>query len=362
MKKLFTIAKINLANLKHNVTIIKRHQPNSKFLAMVKSNAYGHGATQIATALLDSADGFGVACLEEALELRQAKINQPILLMKSFRDKYELEIASQNNLQTVIFNEYQLQILEQTKLINPITVWLKIDTGMHRLGFLPEQVAAANNILMQNPQVKKPLGLITHFSDADDITNPKTEIQIRTFKTAVSELLGIKSFANSATIFSKSQNLNSDWIRSGIAMYGISPFQNQASTDLDLKPVMTLQSTLIDIKELAAGETVGYGSTWKCPEKMHIGIVNTGYGDGYPRSAKTGTPVLINGKRCQIVGRVSMDMLSVDLRTCPNAKITDPVILWGEDLSASEIAKWADTIPYELFCRLTKRVQFEYLS
>lgn len=354
-----TTAKINLANLKHNFNTIKNLAPQSKILAMVKSNAYGHGATKIAN-VLDEADAFGVASLEEALELREAKINKPILLMKSFRDQDELLIANQNNLQITIFNDYQLKILEETNLINPLTVWLKIDTGMHRLGFLPDQVATAHRSLMQNPQVQKPIHLITHFAKSDNPADPKTDEQINLFKEVTENLSGIKSIFNSAATLCQKQFF-SNWVRPGIALYGASPLINKTAAELNLKPVMTLCSTIVDIKLISKNEAVGYGGDFICPEDMLVGIVNCGYGDGYPRSAKTGTPVLVNGKRCQIIGRISMDMLAVDLRECKKAKITDPVILWGENLPAEEIAKCAGTIAYELFCRLTRRVQFEYI-
>lgn len=362
MSKFYTFAKINLANLTHNINVIKNLVPESKILSMVKCNAYGHGAPQIADTLNEYVDGFGVASLEEGLELCKEKISKPIVLMKGFRDSIGLKLANQSNFQTVIINEYQMQILEETNLQNPLTVWIKIDTGLHRIGFLPDKIISVYKRLLSNPKIKKPIFFLTHFSDADNIDNPKTGAQLNLFKATINHLEGIPSFANSAAIFSKKLDLKSTWVRVGIAMYGVSPFPNKTAKELNLKPIMTLTSSIIDIKDLKKGDAVGYGSTWICPENMKIGVVNCGYGDGYPRHAKTGTPILVNGRRSQIIGRISMDMLTVDLRNYPDAQICDPVTLWGDNLPVEEIANCADTIAYELFCRLTRRVKFQYVK
>jgi alanine racemase len=359
MKVTGTTAHINLTALLHNFHCIKKLIPNSRILAMVKCDAYRHGAIAIAETLNTDADAFGVACMAEALQLKDAQITKPIVLLKGFVNNEELQAIAENDFETVIHNQEQLQLLENFKLTKPLQIWFKIDTGMHRLGFMPHEVNDAYSRLVQLPHIKKPLRIMSHLSDASDQSSPKNLRQLQTFKSLTKELDGEKCLANSGT-FLTLDGAALDWIRPGITLYGVSPFNEGRATNLKLKPIMNLTSTLISVKRLEKGETVSYSSTWTCPEDMPVGIVNTGYGDGYPRHAPSGTPILINDIRCQIIGRIAMDMITVDLRNCPTAKIGDEVILWGEKLPIEEIANAAGTIPYELFCHLTNRVNFVY--
>jgi alanine racemase len=352
-------AEIDLRALVDNFERIKESVPRAKILAMVKSNAYGHGSLPIVKTLDDRADAFGVACLGEAETLRKGGVLKSILLLKGFFSSEELLLADQLKCETLIHDFSQIEILEKTILQNPISVWLKIDTGMHRLGFFPEEVKDVYDRLFSNSKIKKPLKLISHFSDADDFSKNKTNQQIETFERITKNLPGEKSLANSGGIFKWSAS-HYDWVRPGITLYGASPFPEKIGKELGLIPVMTLKSKLIAIKQLPKGEAIGYGSTFITPEIMKIGIINIGYGDGYPRHVNAQAGVLINGVFCPIIGRVAMDMITIDLRPVPNAKLYDPVILWGKDLPAEKIALSAETTVHELFCKLTNRVGFVY--
>ena len=252
----------------------------------------------------------------------------------------------------------QIDILEKTRISNPISVWLKVDSGMHRLGFQPHQVKAAYARLINHPKVRKPIHFSTHFSDADDKTSPKTTKQIAIFEAAVAGLGGTWSMANSAAILDWPKT-RASWIRPGILLYGASPFSDRMGLDLGFEPVMTLTSRVIAIHELEEGETIGYGSTFCCPKKMRIGTVAIGYGDGYPRDTQD-APVLVDGIPTKTLGRVAMDMTSVDLSNVPMAKVGSNVTLWGQDLPIEGVAKHCSEIPYEMFCRLTSRVRYKF--
>lgn len=353
------VAEIDLEALHYNLAKIKEIANSRKVLAMVKSNAYGHGLVEIASSLQAKVDAFGAMCVDEALKLRASGINKPIVILSGFIDQEELEVIDRYHLEVVVHNFNQLTILEKSNLQNPLKVWLKIDTGMHRLGFQPSEVQQAYQRLMSVEKVIKKLFFITHFSDADDIKNPKTAAQLAAFENITANLEGTRSLSNSAAILNW-PGAHADWIRPGITLHGVSPLTGKTGLDLGFKPVMTFSSRLIAIHDLEAGDTVGYGSTWECKAPTRIGIVAAGYGDGYPRSCKNGTPILINGVRCPLIGRVAMDMTTVDLSALPNAKIGDQVILWGQGLPVEEIALAANTIPYELFCRMTTRVHYQY--
>lgn len=353
------IARIDLSALQRNLASVKNLAPQSKILAMIKRNAYGHGAVKVAETLAGKVGVFGVACVSEALELYAAGIKAPVVVLKGFFDVADLEIIDRCNFETVIHNQEQLGILAKAKLQHPLRVWLKIDTGMHRLGFHPEAAVIAYRELMNNELVTKPLRLMTHFSDADDITKNKTNEQMASFLKITQGLPGEYCAANSSAILNW-EKTRVAWVRPGITLYGASPVQHLSATKLNLIPVMTLVSRILTIHNLKKGDTVGYGSEWVCPEDMRVGIVDLGYGDGYPRHAKTGTPVLLNGKRSGVIGRIAMDMINIDLRNHPEAKVGDEVILWGRGLPIEEVAASANTIPYELFCKLTSRVRFEY--
>lgn len=353
------VADIDLHALRHNFNIIKKQAQGSKIMAVVKSNAYGHGIVPITNALTDLADFFGVAWLGEAMKAKEAKINTPIVLLKGFLNAEELLLANELNLEIVIHNFHQIELLEKITLKHKIKTWLKIDTGMNRLGFQPKDLESAYQRLMANPKIIKPLNIMTHLSDADDPSSSKSNTQIEYFNRITANLEGPRSIANSGGTFHWSK-AHANIVRTGIILYGASPYVDKTGLDLGLKPVMTLRSKLLAVKNIQKGDQVGYGSTWTCPEDMPIGIANIGYGDGYPRHIANQTPVLVNGVRCYTVGRISMDMLAIDLRQSPNAKIEDEIILWGNGLPIEEIANSAKTVPHEIFCRLTQRVYFNY--
>lgn len=356
-----TIAHIDLAALRHNVAQIKQQAPHSKILAMVKANAYGHGAVEVSHALENYIDAFGVIFLKEAHNLFATGIKKPIVILSGFFDADELQEINQCGFATVIHNFEQLAIFEQAPLAKPQEVWLKIDTGMHRLGFQPAEVAAIYAKLMQHPQVIKPLHLMTHFSDADDRTKAKTLEQLACFTETTRTLEGIKSLANSSAILNFTA-AHGAWVRPGITLHGVSPISEQTGKTLNLRPVMTLTSRLITTHDLHKGDTVGYGGTWVCPEDMRIGIVAIGYGDGYPRNSRQGAPILINGVRCPLIGKVAMDMTTVDLRPLPSAKVGDTAILWGRGLPIEEVARFSEISPYEMFSRITQRVLYKYYA
>ena len=355
-----TQAVINLSACRHNLSIARQAAPDSKCIAIIKANAYGHGIVEIAKALTD-ADAFGVARIDEALTLHKAGITVPVLLLEGFTSQSDLDIVRQFNFETVIHNKEQLHILEKSHG-KPLSVVLKIDSGMHRLGFDIDDVAEVIQRLEKCSNVLKPFRLMTHLANADDKQDDKTVKQIDAFYQSV-EILSANemSIANSAGILGWPQS-HSNWNRPGIMLYGVSPFMDSTASMHNLKPVMTLSSKLISVKHVKKGEAIGYGGTFVCDKDMRIGIVAIGYGDGYPRHATTGTPVLVNGKRCSLLGRVSMDMICVDLNEQPKAKINDAVILWGEGLPVEEIAECSKTIGYELLCGVTNRVEFKYIE
>ena len=342
--------------LKHNFLRVRELAPGSKIMAIIKADAYGHGLVRVANTLRD-ADAFGVAFLEEAEELRAASIANPIVLLEGPHKAVDLTSIVQLKLEIVIHNEYQLDILEQAILDEPLQVWIKIDTGMHRLGFPLEDITNILKRVAQCKNIKASFRLMTHLATANEQDNPLTQQQLENFKQACNNLKVEKSVANSAAVIGFSKT-HADWNRPGLMLYGVSPLTETHGDELKLKPVMTLESELISIQKLKKGEPVGYGATWHCPENMPVGVVAAGYGDGFPRHAKSGTPILVNDVRCALIGRASMDMLTVDLRNQPQAKIGDRVVLWGESLPVEEIARCADTIPYELLCGVHKRLKF----
>jgi len=357
-----TRAVIDLAALQHNLQVSRHAAPNSKQMAIIKAHAYGHGMVCIAQAL-DDADAFGVALVEEAITLREAGISKPILLLEGIASEQDMTLIRGYNLDCVVHHESQLRLLEAASG-DPITVWLKIDTGMHRLGFKPQQASEIYQRLQKCAVVKQPIYLMTHLANADDRDDPLTEQQIKCFYEAIqfadAEASNIPcSIANSAGVLGWPAS-HADWVRPGIMLYGVSPFVVGKAQEQELKPVMTLQSELIAVNHFKQGDKVGYGGSWTCPEDMSVGVVAIGYGDGYPRHARSGTPVLVKGKRTQLIGRVSMDMITVDLRQHADVIVGDPVTLWGKGLAIEEVADYASTIAYELLCSVNSRVQFAY--
>ncbi|MDH5324724.1 MAG: alanine racemase [Gammaproteobacteria bacterium] len=351
-----TRAGINLSALQHNLECARQYAPGRRIVAIIKANAYGHGVLRVANAL-HTADAYGVASLDEALLLRLSGITSPILLLEGFFHTSELAEIDHNKLDMVIHSLEQIRGLQQNGFFErpqQSTLWLKLDSGMHRLGFSVEEFHQALTVVQQSGFK---FVLMSHLACADDTDNSTTEKQIRFFDDHTHEVNAPRSLANSAGILAWPQS-HRDWVRPGIMLYGGSPLLDQSAQALGLRPVMTLSTELIAIKQLKKGDAIGYGGTWVCPEQMSVGVAAIGYGDGYPRHAPTGTPVLVNGVRCQLLGRVSMDMITVDLRACPQARVGDNVTLWGDGLPADEIALQAGTISYELFCGITGRVEF----
>ena len=351
-------ALIDLNALRQNYLLAKSLS-GQRALAVIKANAYGHGAVQCAEALADIADGFAVACIEEALELRAAGVSKPILLLEGWFEADELPLLAEHNLWAVLHHAEQLNQLEQTELAAPLHIWLKLDTGMHRVGFSPTEYADTWRRLERNNKVAS-LTKMTHFARADEPDTGRTEEQLAVFAQANEGLNGPASLCNSPGILAW-PSAHGDWLRPGIMLYGATPFSFVQPQAEQLQPVMQLESKIIAVRELPAGEPVGYGSRFITQRPTRVGVVAMGYADGYPRHAKDGTPVLVDGQRSQLIGRVSMDMLTVDLTDLPGSSLGSTIRLWGAGLNASEVAAWADSIPYQLFCNLN-RVPRRYLG
>jgi len=354
-------AVIDCRALIDNFSVIKKQAPNSQVLAVLKANAYGHGLERIAKTL-PQADAFGVARLDEALALRTAGIVKPIVLLEGVFNASELPVLAVNNLQTIVHNEEQLESITDPclSLDKSLKVWLKIDTGMHRLGIAPQDFQRYFQALTQSNNVHNDIVLMSHFSCADDVQNNTTLNQIALFERTVQGLDHARSLANSAAVNSWPQS-HYEWIRPGLMLYGVSPMSCVESNaeSLGLKPVITLQSSWIAVRKIEPGCAVGYGGAWLSDKKTTIGVVAIGYGDGYPRHAVNGTPVLVNGRKVPLIGRVSMDMITVDLGEHSTEKVGDLVTLWGDGLAVEEVAEYATTIPYELLCNITRRVQVQ---
>lgn len=352
-------ARIDLRALRGNLETARRRAPGSRVMAIVKANAYGHGLVPVARALVAGSaavDAFGVACMAEALTLREAGLRQPVLLLEGVPDAAELRLAAHHDLDLVVHHADQLVLLERARLPVPVRVWVKLDTGMHRLGFPAQQAQLLCQRLAQCPNVRV-AAWMTHLAYADDRRSPQTPQQLARFQAAVDGLEGLRSVANSGGLLGWPQ-AHLDWVRPGIMLYGVSPFLGRSAEQEGLRPVMSLHTRLIAVNALRKGDAVGYGGAWVCPEDMPVGVAAIGYGDGYPRHAAMGTPVLVNGRRAGLVGRVSMDMICLDLRGHEGARLGDPVVLWGPGLPVEEIAQHAGTIPYELLCAVSQRVAF----
>lgn len=345
-------ALIDLQALRHNYQLA-REVTGAKALAVIKADAYGHGAVRCAQALEAEADGFAVACIEEALELRDAGIRAPILLLEGFFEADELPLIVEHDFWCVVHSLWQLDAIEQATLAKPIQVWLKLDTGMHRVGLHPSEYKSAYQRLQASGKVAK-IVLMSHFARADELDSLRSVEQVAVFLAARDDLSAEVSLRNSPAILGW-PSVPSDWVRPGLMLYGATPFEQDHPLAARLQPVMTVESKVICVRELPAGEPVGYGAKFITPKPMRIGVVAMGYADGYPRHAPTGTPVLVAGQRSQLLGRVSMDMLCIDLTDVPDAGLGSTVELWGKNILASELAEKAETIPYQIFCNL-KRV------
>jgi len=339
---------IDLDALGHNYRLARK-LAGGKALAIIKADAYGHGAITCARALEKEADGFGVACIEEALELRQAGIQAPILLLEGFFHADELPLITQHRLWTVVASTWQVQALAQFSTADCITIWLKLNSGMHRLGLSPAEFRSAHTQLSALSHVDIAV-VMSHFSCADEPNNAYTLEQQRLFDHTISGLSADISLCNSAALLAWPQ-IRGHWGRPGLMLYGANPLypHNNAHTAL-LRPVMYLQSKIIAVRELAAGQALGYGARFIAQGPTRIGVVALGYADGYPQFAPNGTPVLIEGSPSQVVGRVSMDMLTVDLSQHPSADVGSSVQLWGNTPTINEIAARSHSSAYELLC------------
>lgn len=356
-----TTATLSTENLLHNLSVMQKTASPAQVMAMVKANAYGHGLRSVALRLENHVQSLGVASIDEAIALREAGVKAPITLVEGVFEPEELLIAAKQNFHVVFHEEGQLKWLQARRLPTPLHAWLKLDTGMGRLGFDREEAEKAYKQLSNCENVVQPVNILSHFACADAMEHPLNRIQIEAFQAFIHHLPGLKSLANSAGAFQFSQ-ARYDLIRTGIALYGASPCEKISAREFGLKPVMTLQTRLIAVRHLKKGSSIGYGARFVCPENMPVGVAAIGYGDGYPRTAADGTPVLVNQTRCQIVGRVSMDMVTIDLRACPDAKTGDPVVLWGEALPIEEVATHTHHIAYNLLCGVQSRVKFHWTT
>ncbi len=371
-------ATIDLRALQKNLSQVSAHCPEAQIIPVIKANAYGHGVERVAKALKATNKkfaAFAVASLAEAMELRTLGIDTPILLLSGFRNKMEMDLCLNHRIEPVIHSMYQFELIEkylQSQILSGVgRVWVKFNSGMNRLGFDRERALRVYGDLHRHPETE--VVLMSHLASADDLQNPAavefTNRQITEFEAlkaqAGKETQGavLSSLAASAGILEHPQT-HHQFVRPGFMLYGGSPFANRSAEEIGLLPVMTLRAKIIAINNVQAGGTIGYGATHHCQQYTRVGIVSIGYADGYPRSAKNGTPVLVqsNGgpRRAGLLGRVSMDMIAIDLTGLDTVKVNDDVVLWGEGLSADEVAHYADTISYELFCKVTKRVEFVY--
>lgn len=350
-----TQATIHLGALRRNLARVRERAGTAKVMAVVKADGYGHGLERVARALR-GADAFGVAAIGDGLRLRAAAINERIVVLSGPDEPADLAEFRRLRLDAVIHHESQIAWLEADGDKRPIRVWLKLDTGMHRLGFAPERAQEMFGRLRALKNVDDDIVLMTHFAASDEFENPRSADQIVRFDAATSAMHGKRSLSNSAGLLGWSQS-RSDWVRVGGLLYGLSVVDGKSGSDLGFEPAMTLTTKLIAINRVRKGERVGYAATYECPEDMPVGVAAIGYGDGYPRSVQGGTPVSINGHRAPIVGRISMDLITIDLRGI-DANVGDRVILWGRELPVEEIARHAGTISYDLTCGMTKRVMF----
>ncbi|MCH9693926.1 MAG: alanine racemase [Gammaproteobacteria bacterium] len=349
-------ALIRLAALRHNFNVIKSFAPDSKIMAVIKANAYGHGMVAVAQSLVD-VDAFAVARVPEAVKLRENGITTRIVLLAGVLNESELAAALQWNLEPVVHCPEQVELLLNCDQ-GALPVWLKFDTGMNRLGFAPQDAADLLARLGSMASVGE-IRLMTHLASADELDNSTTAQQIESFERVCSGFAGDVSIANTPAALAWKQVVSvgnaANWIRPGIALFGISPFADKTAAELGLQPVMQFEARLIANKALAAGARVGYKGAYVAAAGTRMGILSAGYGDGYSRHFRSGTPVLLNGRRVPVIGNVSMDMIAVDLGPGATDQVGDIATLWGDGLAVEEVAPWADAIPYELLCGVMNR-------
>ena len=345
-------ATISSGALAHNLGVARAHAGAAGVWAVLKANAYGHGLLRAAKAMA-AADGFAIIDFVDAQRLRDAGVGKPILMMQGFYKAEDIAPLLRHRLTPVIHNIEQVEMLEKTAFEGKLDVYLKVNSGMNRLGFAVDNVRLAWNALEAHPGVAS-VTLMTHFADADG--EGGVAAQLQWFNELTQPFEAPRSVANSAALLRFPDQTRADWVRPGIMLYGCSPFGFKSAEEIGLKPAMTLASELVAVQHLQAGEYVGYGQTYQATQEMTIGVVACGYADGYPRHAPSGTPVLVAGERTRTVGRVSMDMLCVDISDIPEAYVGTPVTLWGEGLSCDEVATSAGTVSYQLLCALAPRV------
>lgn len=351
-------ASVDLAALRHNLQVVRELCPNSRIMAMLKSDAYGHGALAVARALT-AADGFAVARLQEALLLREAGITHRLLLLGTLLDAADLALCSQQDIDVTAHDGSSVGAIAASASQRPLRVWLKLDCGMHRLGLQPDAFVAADRLLAAHPGICELLHM-THFSSTHAMTSVVMSQQVACFLAchAVNPAAAV-SVANSAVLIARTA-LRTDWVRPGIMLYGENPLSDQQP--LALRPVMTLRASIIAVRDIGIGESVGYDGCWTSQRPSRIATVGIGYGDGYPRQVGNGTPVWINGCRAELVGRVSMDTLGVDVTDCAQVSVGDEATLWGPQLPVATIAEHAGTSSYDLFTRLGARVTRDYVG
>lgn len=352
-------ALIRLDALKHNLQVIRTNCPGARIMAVIKANAYGHGMVPVAQSIPD-VDAFAVARLAEALELRAAGVDTPVVILAGVLDQAELQEAIGQGFQIVVHCPEQVELLEKHRGGQTI-VWLKFDTGMNRLGFDPGDFDVLVKRLQSCASVAE-LRLMSHLASADELGNPATARQLDVFASLAKRFPGAISLANSATAFGWPALPGDNWIRPGILLFGLSPFADKTGVELGLRPVMQFEAHLIARKPLAMGAEVGYGGTYTAPSDSTLGIISAGYGDGYTRHFRSGTPVLINGRRVPLIGNVSMDMIAVDLGFNADDRVGDVATLWGDGLPIEEIAPWANAIPYDLVCGVMNREASKIVS
>ncbi|NBX65512.1 MAG: alanine racemase [Proteobacteria bacterium] len=355
-----TSCTLSSANLLHNLEAMRRAAKGKRIMAMVKANAYGHGLRSVAQRLDGLVDSLGVASIDEAMALREAGIKGTITLIEGVFTPDELAVAATQGFQVVFHSAKQVEWLVAAILPKPLFAWLKVYTGMGRLGFPADIAGAAMDALSGSSNIIQPVGIMSHFACADEPEHPLNAQQIETFKLLFQGHAGPRSLCNSAGILTFPDHQH-DWVRPGIALYGASPFADKSAADIGLKPVMTFKTKLISVQMHKKGSSIGYGARYVCPEDMPIGIMAVGYGDGYPRSARDGTPVLVEGVRCGLAGRVSMDMAAIDLRPVPHAQVGSDVTLWGYGLPLEDVAPRTSNIVYDLLTGIQNRVKFEWV-
>jgi alanine racemase len=351
-----TSATIHLDALRHNLSLIRRRAPASRVMAVVKADGYGHGLERVAQAL-QGADAFGVAALSDAERLRAVGLSQRVVLLSGPDESSDLGLLRRLHVDAVIHHPSQLELLEQDSGGEPIRTWLKLDTGMHRLGFPATDAREVHARLLKLPAVHPDIVLMSHFARSDEFECAVTAEQIRRFDAAVAGLAGEHSLSNSAGVLGW-PGAHRDWIRPGGALYGLSAVEGATGESMGLEPAMTLSTRLISVKHIEPGDAVGYGGAFLAERPLRIGIAAIGYGDGYPRHAGSGTPVSVGGQLTRTVGRVSMDLMAVDLSDLPDAGVGAPVVAWGRGLPVEVVAQSAGTLGYELACGITRRVRF----